>query len=73
LQVIEQAKKVAEEMVGEKVVVHEFKAGSNRKALNEAIKQFKNTSVMLFTVAPEEGQIICLSAVPKVRRTDHLP
>ncbi|XP_064641704.1 alanine--tRNA ligase, cytoplasmic-like isoform X2 [Lineus longissimus] len=63
--VIEEAKKLAEEMAEQKVVVQEFKAGSNRKALNEAIKQFKNTSVMLFTVAPEEGQIICLSSVPK--------
>ena len=64
---IEEAKKLAEEFSDQKVVVHEFKAGSNRKALNEAMKQFKNTSVMLFTVAPEEGQIICLSSVPKVR------
>ena len=52
------------------LVVHEFKAGSNGKALDAAMKQYKNlspkTAVMLFSADHDEGKVVCMGCVPKV-------
>lgn len=52
------------------VVVHKFNAGSNAKALDNAMKQYKAlspaTSAMFFSVDEDDGKILCMSCVPKV-------
>lgn len=52
------------------VVVHKFNAGSNAKALDNAMKQYKalspSTSAMFFSVDDDTGKILCMSCVPKV-------
>lgn len=69
VQVAEEAKLFIEENPDQKFVVKDFQAGSNAKALDGALKQFKslssNTAVMLFSTDFEGGKIICLSNVPK--------
>ncbi|KFM80149.1 Alanine--tRNA ligase, cytoplasmic, partial [Stegodyphus mimosarum] len=47
-------------------IVHEFKAGSNAKALDAALKQVKqfspNTAAMFFT--RDNEKVLCMSSVP---------
>ncbi|XP_059156617.1 alanine--tRNA ligase, cytoplasmic-like [Physella acuta] len=68
-EVVEQSKKLIEQNPQQKFIVHEFKAGSNTKALDAAMKQYKatspQTSAMFFTVDEEGGKILCMSCVPK--------
>ena len=49
--------------------MHRFKVGSNDKALDNAMKQFKtfspSTPAKVFSVDEEEN-ILCVSCVPKV-------
>ncbi|XP_052816323.1 alanine--tRNA ligase, cytoplasmic-like isoform X1 [Mya arenaria] len=67
--VTEQAKQMITENPGQKYIVHEFKAGSNAKALDAAMKQYKalspETAAMFFTVDPDNSKIVCMSCVPK--------
>uniref|UniRef100_A0A646QDK8 Alanine--tRNA ligase n=1 Tax=Hemiscolopendra marginata TaxID=943146 RepID=A0A646QDK8_9MYRI len=69
-QVVEQTKQLIEEKSKEQIFVHEFKAGSNAKALDGALKQVKalapEMAAMFFSVDLDNGKIICLSNVPKV-------
>lgn len=67
-EVLEEAKKmIAEEGDSVPFKVHEFKPGSNAKALDSAIKQYKNlspqTAVIFFAV--DAGKVLCMSYVPK--------
>ncbi|KAK3086415.1 hypothetical protein FSP39_018170 [Pinctada imbricata] len=68
-EVVEEAKKMIEANPNQKFVVHEFKAGSNAKALDAAMKQYKNlspdTAAIFFTVDRDAGKIICMSCTPK--------
>jgi len=68
-EVTEQSKKMIESDPNTKYIVHEFKAGSNAKALDAAMKQYKSlspeTSAMFFSVDQEAGKILCMSCVPK--------
>ncbi|GAB6030509.1 hypothetical protein CHUAL_007371 [Chamberlinius hualienensis] len=68
-EVVEEAKKLIEVNADKNIFIHEFKAGSNAKALDAALKQFRGASpdmaAMLFSVDEENGSIICLSSVPK--------
>mgnify|MGYP002717784457 CR=1 FL=1 len=68
-EVIEAAKIIAEQNVGNKFVVQRLNAGSNSKALDAAIKQVKtitpNTAVMFFSADQTTQKVICLSSVPK--------
>ncbi|XP_074644189.1 alanine--tRNA ligase, cytoplasmic-like isoform X2 [Tubulanus polymorphus] len=68
-EVLEEAKKMTESKANEPIVIHEFKAGSNAKALNTAMKQFTTsspkTATMFFSVDRDEGKILCMSAVHK--------
>lgn len=67
--VSEQAKQMIAEKPDQKFIVHEFKAGSNAKALDAAMKQYKAlspyTAAMFFSVDDEAGKILCMSCVPK--------
>ncbi|KAL5022486.1 hypothetical protein ScPMuIL_001641 [Solemya velum] len=69
IEVAEEAKVMIEKSPNEKYIVHEFKAGSNAKALDGAMKQYKSlspkTAAMFFSVDREDGKIICMSCVPK--------
>lgn len=68
-EVVEQTKKLIEENPNQKFIVHEFKAGSNAKALDAAMKQYKTsspqTAAMFFSVDEDAGKILCMSCVPK--------
>ncbi|KAK3603819.1 hypothetical protein CHS0354_042820 [Potamilus streckersoni] len=68
-EVVEEAKKLLESNPNQKCIVHEFKAGSNAKALDAAMKQVKaispKTAAMFFSVDPEASKILCMSCVPK--------
>ncbi|XP_013389030.1 alanine--tRNA ligase, cytoplasmic [Lingula anatina] len=68
-EVVEEAKKMIEACPNKPVVIHEFKAGSNAKALDAAMKQYNSlspqTAAMFFTVDEDAGKIICMSRVPK--------
>ncbi|CAL1544361.1 unnamed protein product [Lymnaea stagnalis] len=68
-EVVEQSKKLIEENPDQKFIVHEFKAGSNAKALDAAMKQYKTsspqTAAMFFSVDQDAGKILCMSCVPK--------
>lgn len=68
-EVVEEAKKLVTEQKGRKFVVQEFKALCNGKALDGAVKQYKNvspeTSCMFFSVDSDAGKIMCMSYVPK--------
>ncbi|XP_067651201.1 alanine--tRNA ligase, cytoplasmic-like [Haliotis asinina] len=68
-EVVEQAKKMIESNPNIKYIVHEFKAGSNAKALDAAMKQYKasspETAAMFFSTDEESGKILCMSCVPK--------
>uniref|UniRef100_A0A0B7ARJ2 Alanine--tRNA ligase n=1 Tax=Arion vulgaris TaxID=1028688 RepID=A0A0B7ARJ2_9EUPU len=70
-EVTEESKKMIEANPDQKFIVHEFKAGSNAKALDAAMKQYKalspKTSAMFFSVDEDAGKILCMSCVPKVR------
>ncbi|XP_005102630.1 alanine--tRNA ligase, cytoplasmic [Aplysia californica] len=67
--VTEESKKMIEANPNQKFIVHEFKAGSNAKALDAAMKQYKSlspqTSAMFFSVDQDAGKILCMSCVPK--------
>lgn len=67
-EVVEESKKMMEASPDQKFVVHEFKAGSNAKALDAAIKQYKTlspkTSTMFFSVDSDTNKILCMCAVP---------
>ncbi|XP_033755584.1 alanine--tRNA ligase, cytoplasmic-like [Pecten maximus] len=69
-EVVEQTKKMIEANPNQPFIVHEFKAGSNAKSLDAAMKQYKTsspeTSAMFFSVDKEAGKILCMSCVPKV-------
>jgi len=69
VEVGDQAKSFIEANPDQTFVVHEFQAGSNAKALDGALKQFRSlspkTAVMLFSVDSDANKIICLSSVPK--------
>jgi len=56
-------------------IVHKFNAGSNAKALDNAMKQFKalspSTSAMLFSVDDDESKVICMCCVSKVGSWKH--
>ncbi|PVD20508.1 hypothetical protein C0Q70_18664 [Pomacea canaliculata] len=68
-EVVEQSKQLIDASPNQKYVVHEFKAGSNAKALDAAMKQYKtlspSTSAMFFSVDDEAGKILCMAMVPK--------
>lgn len=68
-EVVEQSKKLIEDNPDQKFIVHEFKAGSNAKALDAAMKQVKALSpsmaAMFFSVDDEANKIVCMSCVPK--------
>jgi len=68
-EVIEESKKMIEANPNQGYIVHEFIAGSNAKALDAAMKQYKalspKTSAMFFSVDKEAGKILCMSCVPK--------
>lgn len=68
-EVMEQAKQMIAQNPNQKYIVHEFKAGSNAKALDAAMKQYKalspETAAMFFTVDDDNNKIICMSCVPK--------
>ncbi|KAK0051507.1 alanine--tRNA ligase cytoplasmic [Biomphalaria pfeifferi] len=68
-EVVEETKKLIEGNPNQPFIVHEFKAGSNAKALDAAMKQYKAssplTSAMFFTVDEEADKILCMSCVPK--------
>jgi len=68
-EVIEESKKMIEGNPDQSFIVHEFMAGSNAKALDAAMKQYKSlspkTSAMFFSVDKEAGKILCMSCVPK--------
>lgn len=68
-EVTEQAKQMISENPNQKYIVHEFKAGSNAKALDAAMKQYKasspETAAMFFTVDNDNNKILCMSCVPK--------
>jgi len=68
-EVINEAKLMIESQPDAPTVVHEFKAGSNAKALDGALKQYKAlspaTAAMFFSVDVENCKIICLTSVPK--------
>lgn len=67
--VVEDAKLLIEAHRDAPILVHEFKAFSNTKALDSALKQVKSlsptTSAMFVSVDPEAKKIFCLSSVPK--------
>ena len=46
------------------------------QALDAAMKQYKSlspeTAAIFFSTDPEAGKILCMSCVPKVRRTNRL-
>jgi len=68
-EVTEETKKMIEANPNQSFIVHEFKAGSNAKALDAAMKQYKalspKTSAMFFSVDQDAGKILCMSCVPK--------
>lgn len=68
-EVVEESKRMIEASPNQKFVVHQFNAGSNAKALDGAMKQYKSlspaTSAMFFSVDQEAGKIICMCSVPK--------
>lgn len=68
-EVIDQTKQMLVDSPNRTVFVHEFKAGSNAKALDGALKQVKTlspeTAAMFFSVDTDAGKVICLSSVPK--------
>lgn len=69
-----QTKDAANEMIASNpdvpFLVARLEAGSNSKALDAALKEFKSkspkTSAMLFSVDQEANKIVCLAQVPKV-------
>ncbi|XP_067937856.1 alanine--tRNA ligase, cytoplasmic-like [Watersipora subatra] len=65
----EEAKELVRSRPDAPYLVHRFEAGSNAKALDNAMKQFKalspSTPAMVFSVDEEEGKILCMSCVPK--------
>lgn len=67
--VSEQAKQMITDKPDQKFIVHEFKAGSNAKALDAAMKQYKalspSTAAMFFSVDEDTNKILCMSCVPK--------
>ncbi|XP_041375479.1 alanine--tRNA ligase, cytoplasmic-like [Gigantopelta aegis] len=75
-EVVEEAKKMIQENPNTKFVVHEFKAGSNAKALDAAMKQYKTlspeTAAIFFSTDPDAGKILCMSCVPKGKATNGL-
>jgi alanyl-tRNA synthetase len=75
-EVINEAKALIESNPNVATVVHEFKAGSNAKALDGALKQYKtlspSTAAMFFSVDAENGKIICLTSVPKEKAAQGL-
>ncbi|KAL4234586.1 hypothetical protein ACF0H5_006227 [Mactra antiquata] len=68
-EVTEKAKQMIADKPNMKYIVHEFKAGSNAKALDAAMKQYKasspDTAAMFFSVDNDNNKIICMSCVPK--------
>ncbi|CAH1779871.1 unnamed protein product [Owenia fusiformis] len=68
-EVVEEAKKMIETSPNQRIVIHEFKALSNAKALDGAMKQYKSlspeTSAIFFSVDEDAGKILCMSCVPK--------
>ncbi|KAF6021949.1 AARS [Bugula neritina] len=68
-EVTEEAKKLIEMNMNAPYIVHKFNAGSNAKALDNAMKQFKalspSTSAMLFSVDDDESKVICMCCVSK--------
>ncbi|KAJ8302926.1 hypothetical protein KUTeg_019322 [Tegillarca granosa] len=68
-EVVEEAKKMFEANPGVKYIVHEFKAGSNAKALDGAMKQLKSilpdTAAIFFSVDTTANKILCMSCVPQ--------
>ncbi|GFO25320.1 alanine--tRNA ligase, cytoplasmic-like [Plakobranchus ocellatus] len=67
--VTEESKKMIEADPDKAYTVHVFDAGSNAKALDAAMKQYKalspRTSAMFFSVDQEASKILCMSCVPK--------
>lgn len=68
-EVVEETKKMIEANPNQSFVVREFKAGSNAKSLDAAMKQYKTsspeTSAMFFSVDENTSKILCMSCVPK--------
>lgn len=68
-QVTEESKKMIEANPDQAFTVHVFDAGSNAKALDAAMKQYKalspKTSAMFFSVDQEANKILCMSCVPE--------
>lgn len=68
-QVVEDAKALVQANANVSILVHEFKAYSNTKALDSALKQVKalspTTSAMFVSVDSQAQKIFCLASVPK--------
>lgn len=68
-EVAEAAKQLVTSNVGAPFIVHEFKAYSNSKALDGALKQVKTlspeTAAIFFSVDHDANKVVVLAAVPK--------
>ncbi|XP_029635382.1 alanine--tRNA ligase, cytoplasmic isoform X1 [Octopus sinensis] len=66
-EVVEETKQMIAKNPDQHVIIHQFKPGSNAKALDSAVKQYKSlspqTAVLFFAV--DAGKLLCMSYVPK--------
>ncbi|EUB62782.1 Alanine--tRNA ligase, cytoplasmic [Echinococcus granulosus] len=66
--VMEEAKNLCHGHTGD-FIVHVFNAGSNAKVLNTALKEIEkalpSTAVMALSLDAEDGEVLCLTQVPK--------
>jgi alanyl-tRNA synthetase len=63
--VLEEAKQLSEKNANEVVIVHQFDDDVGNKTLDLVAKQMKHSAVMVFSVHPESGKVLCLAAVAK--------
>ncbi|KAF5306638.1 hypothetical protein FQA39_LY08827 [Lamprigera yunnana] len=68
IQVVEDAKALVQANLNVPILIHKFKAYSNTKALDSALKQVKslspNTSAMFISVDSDAKKIFCMASVP---------
>jgi len=68
-EVVEETKKLFADHPSEAFIVHVFEAGSNAKALDAAMKQYKtqapHVACMFFSVDNDAGKILSMSCVPE--------
>lgn len=67
-QVLEEAKRLAEDEKDAKFIACQLPADSNAKAVNNALKHLEKTrpELPVLFVSKDEKKIICLAQVPKV-------